>query len=184
MKPCFHVSVQEKEKHIAKKLNWNLNAVTTANFIDELSRPLALYFETSVIQKVVTHSLTLANVSLLNHQFMKVPPSLLASACLGDAVKHLVPHLHSKCVEELTTLARLEQDVLLQHEESVGYMVQLKLQALERESPHTSTPVGLEDIECQEFGGPTHFNFPDTSSTNCSQQQIQNQLQYPSHEPA
>ena len=66
MKPCFHVSVQEKEKHIAKKLNWNLNAVTTANFIDELSRPLALYFETSVIQKVVTHSLTLANVSLLS----------------------------------------------------------------------------------------------------------------------
>ena len=44
-----------------------------------------------------------------DHQFMKVPPSLLASACLCDAVKHLAPHLHSKCVEELTTLARLEQ---------------------------------------------------------------------------
>ncbi|CAI8023805.1 hypothetical protein GBAR_LOCUS13896 [Geodia barretti] len=183
MKSLFHLSpVQEKEKHIAKKLNWNLNAVTIANFIDELSRPLALYFETSLIRKVVTHSLTLANVSLLNHQFMKVPPSLLASACLCDAVKHLAPHLHSKCVEELTTLARLEQDVLLQHEESVGYMVQLKLQALE--SPHTSTPAGLEDIESQEFGSPAHFSFPDTSSTNCSQQQIQNQLQYPSHEPA
>ena len=67
MKSLFHLSpVQEKEKHIAKKLNWNLNAVTIANFIDELSRPLALYFETSLIRKVVTHSLTLANVSLLS----------------------------------------------------------------------------------------------------------------------
>jgi hypothetical protein len=158
--------IRGKEKAIATTLKWNLNAVTTANFIDELSRPLALYFDPSLLQKVVTHSLTLANVSLLNHQFMKVPPSLLASACLCDAVKHLAAHLHGKCVEELVALARLEQDVLLQHEASVGYMVELKLQALE--NCHTSTPAGLEEIENREFCGPTRFNFPDTLSLTSS----------------
>lgn len=151
--------IRAKEKEIATKLKWNLNAVTTANFIDELSRPLALYFDPSLLEKLVTHSLTLANVSLLNHQFMKVPPSLLASACLCDAVKHMAPHLHTKCVEELAILARLEQDVLLQHEASVGYIVQLKLQSLD--SSPTTTPAGLEEIEDREFG-PTRFNFPDT----------------------
>ena len=55
---------------------------------------------------------------------------------------------------------------MLQHEASVGYMVQLKLQALE--ITHTTTPAGLEDIEDQEFGGLTRFNFPDTSSTSKS----------------
>jgi hypothetical protein len=165
--------IRAKEKEIATKLKWNLNAVTTANFIDELSRPLALFFEDpSLMEKLVTHSLTLANVSLLNHQFMKVPPSLLASACLCDAVKHMAPHMHSKCVEELSTLARLEQDVLLQHQESVGYMVQLKLQSLDN-SP-TTTPAGLEEIENQEFG-PTYFNFPDTSSEDtCVNSDLEN----------
>ena len=59
----------------------------------------------------------------------------------------------------------LPQDVLLQHEESVGYIVQLKLQSLE--TTPTSTPAGLEEIEDQEFG-PTRFNFPNTAASETS----------------
>ncbi len=41
--------------------------------------------------------------------FMGLPPSLLASACLCDAVAHMASQEHSRCVETLADLAGLEK---------------------------------------------------------------------------
>lgn len=41
--------------------------------------------------------------------FVTVPPSLLACACLCDAISIVAPHQHRKCVELLSGLAGLEQ---------------------------------------------------------------------------
>ena len=45
----------------------------------------------------------------LDCSFMGVPPSLLASACLCDAVAHMASEEHSRCVETLADLAGLEK---------------------------------------------------------------------------
>ena len=72
----------------------------------------SIYRDVLSFFSIVSPSCSLSSCPSLfppDHQFMKVPPSLLASACLCDAIKHMAPHLHDKCVAELATLARLEQ---------------------------------------------------------------------------
>ena len=44
-----------------------------------------------------------------DHSFMCVPSSLLACACLCDAISHMAPERLSACVETLAQLAGLEK---------------------------------------------------------------------------
>lgn len=140
-------NIRTKEKQIASELKWNLNAVTAADFIEELSARLAQYMPQGTLDKVIDHSHTLANVCLLYHTFMTVPPSLLACACLCDAVAHLASEQHSKCMETLAQLAGLEQDVLLQQQKNVSDIYQRKLQSWSL----ADTPTEIEDIENCEY---------------------------------
>ncbi len=61
--PC---SLQIKEKEIATKLKWNLNAVTAADFIEELSRRLSSLLMKTTLDKLIDHCHTLANICLLS----------------------------------------------------------------------------------------------------------------------
>ena len=88
--PGFILLLQMKEKQIASELKWNLNAVTAADFIEELSARLALYMPQSTLEKVIDHSHTLANVcllcklkiySLLSHVFLGCFLHTCSSAC-------------------------------------------------------------------------------------------------------
>lgn len=58
--------LQIKEKDIATKLKWNLNAVTAADFIEELSRRLSNLLLKTTLDKLVDHCHTLANICLLS----------------------------------------------------------------------------------------------------------------------
>ena len=62
---CTHTHIQLKEKEIATKLKWNLNAITAADFIEELSRRVAHLLPGGVLDKLVDQSHTLANICLL-----------------------------------------------------------------------------------------------------------------------
>lgn len=153
---CRHFSlasediIKIKEKEIATQLKWNLNAVTSLDFIEELSQRLQPLLHTQeMLEKLSKHSLALANICLLYHSFMSVPPSLLASACLCDSIAHLAKEQYSKCVEKLSQLAGVELDVLIQHQHNVSDVYYQKLQSF---SSPSNTPTNIEDIEEQEFG--------------------------------
>lgn len=162
--------IRNTEKKIAFVLKWDLNAVTVADFIHELSERLLPILNSYEREKLVEHSLTLANVCLIyrNFSFMSVPPSLLSCACLCDAIQHLLPGKHSQCVDILSRLANVEQDVLLEHQMHVGKVFNQKLSdhspCGEESDSSTNTPTDIADIEEKEFGGPMpskgHFNFP------------------------
>ena len=53
-------------------------------------------------------SLSLSRL-LIDSSFVTVPPSLLACACLSEAVSFVVPTQHRKCVERLSRLTGVEQ---------------------------------------------------------------------------
>lgn len=61
----FYAHLQNKEKEIAVTLKWNLNAVTAADFVEELSRRLAVHIPAVTLEKLVEHSHTLASNALL-----------------------------------------------------------------------------------------------------------------------
>lgn len=57
--------IQHTEKKIASRLKWDLNAITVADFIHELSERLFHILNSYQRSKLVEHSLTLANVCLI-----------------------------------------------------------------------------------------------------------------------
>ncbi len=57
--------LQITEKKIASRLKWDLNAVTVADFIHELSERLLPLLNSYLMVKLVEHSMTLANVCLI-----------------------------------------------------------------------------------------------------------------------
>ena len=57
--------LQITEKKIASRLKWDLNAVTVADFIHELSERLLPLLDSYLTGKLVEHSMTLANVCLI-----------------------------------------------------------------------------------------------------------------------
>lgn len=153
---CRHFSlvsddiIKVKEKEIATELKWNLNAVTSSDFIEELTQRLtSLINSQQMLDKLSKHSLVLANICLLYHSFMSVPPSLLASACLCDSVAHLSREQYSQCVEKLSRLTGVELDVLIQHQRNVSDVYNRKIQSF---SSQPNTPTSIEDIEEKEFG--------------------------------
>ncbi|KAL5475838.1 hypothetical protein EMCRGX_G025707 [Ephydatia muelleri] len=153
---CAHFSlvsedvIKVKEKEIATQLKWNINAVTSSDFIEELAQRLhPLIDSQQTLDKLLKHSLALANICLLYHSFMSVPPSLLASACLCDSIAHLAKEQYSKCTEKLSQLAGVELDVLVQHQHNVSDVYNRKIQSF---SSQPNTPTNIEDIEEKEFG--------------------------------
>ena len=60
-----HTNTQDTEKAIATRLKWDLNAVTAADFIEELSGRIAPILDPCDVNKLVDHSHTIANVCLL-----------------------------------------------------------------------------------------------------------------------
>ena len=63
---CPLCDLQVKEKEIATQLKWNLNAVTSLDFIEELSQRLHPLLHTQeMLDKLSKHSLALANICLL-----------------------------------------------------------------------------------------------------------------------
>lgn len=54
------------------------------------------------------HSLAHRLLPSADHSFMCVPPSLLACACLCDAIDHMAPAYLIKCMEMLAQLAGLD----------------------------------------------------------------------------
>ena len=61
----FDCLLQSTEKKIASRLKWDLNAVTVADFIHELSERLLSLLDAELTAKLVEHSMTLANVCLI-----------------------------------------------------------------------------------------------------------------------
>ena len=72
--PPFFARLQNKEKEIAVTLKWNLNAVTAADFVEELSRRLAIHIPAVTLEKLVEHSHTLASNALLCKLAVSDPP--------------------------------------------------------------------------------------------------------------
>ena len=60
----FH-SIQVMEKCIANQLKWDLNAVTTSEFIEELASRLSGLVTPEVLDKIIDHAHTISNVCLL-----------------------------------------------------------------------------------------------------------------------
>lgn len=156
----FFAHLQNKEKEIAVTLKWNLNAVTAADFVEELSRRLAVHIPAGTLEKLVEHSHTLASNALLckwsdpppdssqinpvactttntalcwaesvvtlslspplpaDLSFAKVPPSLLACACLSDALQHMAGDHYPHCFEMLAQLCGVDQVCLCMHPSS------------------------------------------------------------------
>ena len=48
-------------------------------------------------------------VCVADLSFVSVPPSLLACACLCDAIQHLATEKHLRCVEILSQMTSVEQ---------------------------------------------------------------------------
>ena len=59
------LSLQQTEKKIANQLKWDLNAVTAAEFIEELSPRLADLVPPEDLDRLIDHAHTIANVCLL-----------------------------------------------------------------------------------------------------------------------
>ena len=58
-------TLQIMEKNIASQLKWDLNAVTTSEFIEELSSRLTGLVTSDELEKIIDHAHTISNVCLL-----------------------------------------------------------------------------------------------------------------------
>ena len=59
------LSLQQAEKKIANQLKWDFNAITAAEFIEELSPRLADLVPPEDLDRLIDHAHTIANVCLL-----------------------------------------------------------------------------------------------------------------------
>ncbi|XP_034825429.1 G1/S-specific cyclin-D2-like [Maniola hyperantus] len=112
----FPQEVRQWEVMLLQRLNWQLSIATAFDFVEPLLARVPWGRSNPLVR---IHALTLTSVCYTETEFLLVPPSLIAVACITAAARGLRVRMTTNDLCTLTSTPIADADVVTQHVEQV-----------------------------------------------------------------